>query len=139
LKHFWSIFWSQKFEKSITRMHMHSNTKFRVFATETFRNTTFTKISSSKFLPETSGFWTKFEFSNRNFGFLNQNFGFLELKLRIFESKLRVIEPKLCVFENRSFVFLKQSISFCKDFFFLPTETSGVLSGTFCFCGTSEY
>jgi hypothetical protein len=34
----------------------HSNLKFRVSATEAFRKTTFTEVSSSKILPDTSGF-----------------------------------------------------------------------------------
>jgi hypothetical protein len=88
------------FNLTIIILLYHSKSKFRVSPTEAFRKTTFTEVSSSKFLRETSGF------SNRNFGF--------------FEPKLRVFEPKLRVFENRSFVFLKQSCSFYKDFFVLP-------------------
>jgi hypothetical protein len=52
-------------------VNLHSNSKFRVSATEAFRKTTFTEVSSSKNLPETSGFRTETSgFSNRNFGFL---------------------------------------------------------------------
>jgi hypothetical protein len=35
---------------------LHSHSKFRVSATETFQKTTFTEVPSSKILPETSGF-----------------------------------------------------------------------------------
>jgi hypothetical protein len=69
----------------ITKIYcFHSNSKFRVSATKAFRETSFTEVSSSKilletsgFLTETSGFRTKTsDFSNRNFGFLNRNFMF---------------------------------------------------------------
>jgi hypothetical protein len=87
---------------------VHSNTKFRVPATEAFRKTNFTR---------------NFGFLNRNFGFSNQNFGFFKLKLRVFDTKLRVSE-------NRSFMFLNQIVRFAK-IFFCPTETSGFDSGIF--------
>jgi hypothetical protein len=81
---------------------VHSNSKFLVSATETFRKTTFTEVSSSKILPEISGYF------NRNFGFFDPN--------------LRFSYPKLRVFENRSVVFLNQSCSFCKESFFRPKK-----------------
>jgi hypothetical protein len=97
---------------------VHSNSKFRVSATEAFRKTTFTEVSSSKISPETSGFRTKTSgfrtetssFRTETSGFSNRNFGFFKPKLWVFQLKLRV-------FENQSFVFLNQSCSFCKDFF----------------------
>jgi hypothetical protein len=89
----------------------HSNSKFRVSATEAFRKTTFTEVSSSKILPETSGFRTETSgFRTETSGFSNRNFGF-------FEPKLWVFQPKLRVFESRIIVFLNQSCSFCNEFF----------------------
>jgi hypothetical protein len=54
-------------EKSMLKTHHfqkylrnpHSNSKFRVSASEAFQKTTFTEVSNSKNLPETSGFRTE--------------------------------------------------------------------------------
>jgi hypothetical protein len=79
----WNFDWKICSTKTNFLKISHSDSKFRVSATEAFRKATFTEVSSSKILPETSGFWTETS------GFLNRNFGFFEPKLRVFETKLR--------------------------------------------------
>jgi hypothetical protein len=87
---------------------MHSNSKFRVSATEAFRKTTFTKVSSSKIYPESSSFLTetsRFRTETSDFlkpklrvlrtetpGFRTETSGFLKPKLRVFEPKLFVLQ-----------------------------------------------
>jgi hypothetical protein len=90
--------------------HSNSKKKIWVSATETFRKTTFTEVSSSKILPETSvfrietsgfrtktsGFWTKSSgFWPETSGFSTRNFGIFDPKLRAFDPKFRVFKPKI--------------------------------------------
>jgi hypothetical protein len=74
---------SVSWQKKVTLLH--SNSKFRVSATEAFRKTTFTKVSSSKISPETSGFRIETTgFSNRNFVFPTRSLVFLKTVVSCF-------------------------------------------------------
>jgi hypothetical protein len=89
-------------------------------------------LSSSKKLPETSGFPTETLVFESKLRVFEPKLQVYKPKLQVFESTLFISHPKFCVFKNRSFVFSNQSCSFCKDFF-CPNETSGdVDSGIFC-------
>jgi hypothetical protein len=57
--------------------HLHSNKKFRVLATEAFRRSTSTEVSSRKILPETSKFSTETSgFRTETLGFRTETSGF---------------------------------------------------------------
>jgi hypothetical protein len=99
--------------------------------------TTFTEVSSSKMLPETSGFRTETPgFWTETSGFSNRNFGFFEPKLRVlrtetsgfrteasgFRIETSCFKPKLLVLQKKNFFVLPKLWVLIP--WFLATETS---------------
>jgi hypothetical protein len=114
---------------------VHSNSKFRVSATEDSRRQLLRrKFRVQKiypklrwFEPKLRGFEPNVRFSNRNFGFSNRNFrfskrnfGFIEPKLRIFRTETLGFptetscfwKPKFCVFNPKLFVLQRFILSY---------------------------
>jgi hypothetical protein len=102
---------------------VHSNLKFRVSVTEAFRKTTFTKYSSSKVLPETSGFQTETSgfrtettgFRTETSGFRTETSGFSTETSCFWKPKFRVFEPKLFVLQ-RFFLSHRNFVCWFRDF-----------------------
>jgi hypothetical protein len=117
---------------------IHSNSKFRVSATEAFRRTTFTEVSSSKFWPKTSGYGTETSgFRTETSGFRTETSGF-RTETSGFWTETSFFLPETSCCWKPEFRVFKPKLFVLQRIFFRPTETSGVDSGIFA-TKTSEY